>query len=175
MHFSYTFITLIFLTLTAHNGVLMSLMHEKRADSTCPQTLIALSRDSYVSPTIGQDDASNKNIPPTSTHDFLNKTVAYRNTNHIPVKVDLEYQIDLIAENGLMIRTLFPINNNLTTPTNKTGPSITFNQTAVILSSWSKIINPAKFNLGVDFYGVIELTAPVDLGVLTITKLFHVT
>ncbi|CAG8746897.1 36446_t:CDS:2, partial [Gigaspora margarita] len=271
----------------------MSPMHEKRADSTCPQTLTPLSTDSKmivgyfpgylsyythygsysnyysnVNPSsipwnithlnwiaFSPDDASNKNIPPTSAHVFLNKTVAYRNTNHIPVKiflaivlsgnininsnpsfangtssdragfitnvinfvrnynldgVDLEYPnrfncgkwlndknfaplvnelsaalkvinrdlsitVGPIPIAGLnpdsvnfvnVMTTQVNIINNLTTPTNKTGPSITFNQTAAIMSSWSKIINPAKLNLGVDFYGVIELTAPVDLGSL---------
>ncbi|RIB04236.1 Glycoside Hydrolase Family 18 protein [Gigaspora rosea] len=268
-------------------------MHEKQADSMCPQTLTPLSTDSKrivryfpgylsyytyygsysnyysnISPSsipwnithlnwiaFSPNDASNKNLPPTSTHVLLNKTVAYRNTNNIPVKiflaivlsgninintnpsfangtssdrsgfitnvinfvrnynldgVDLEYPnrfncgkwlndknfaplvnelsaalkvinrdlsitVGPIPIAGLnpdsvnfvnVMTTQVNIINNLTTPTNKTGPSITFNQTATIMSSWSKIINLAKLNLGVDFYGVIELTAPVDLGSL---------
>ncbi|RIB27232.1 Glycoside Hydrolase Family 18 protein [Gigaspora rosea] len=300
-HFpSYTLLTLIFLTLTAHNGVLMSPIHEKRTDSTCPQTLTPLSNDSkkiigyfpgylsdytrygssyydnnynYVSPSsihwnithlnwiaFGLDDVSNKNIPPTSKHVFLNRAIAYRNTNRIPVKiflaivlsgnininsnpsfangtsddragfitnvinfvrnynldgVDIEYPnrfncgtwsndknfVPLINELSAALKSInkdlsitvgpipiaglnpdsvnfvnvmttqINIINSLTTPTNKTGPSITLDQTAAIMNNWSKTINPAKLNLGVDFYGVIELTALVDLGSLDNNKI----
>ncbi|CAG8645926.1 1398_t:CDS:2, partial [Gigaspora rosea] len=241
-----------------HNGVLMSPIHEKRTDSTCPQTLTPLSNDSkkiigyfpgYLSDytPFGPDDVSNKNIPPTSKHVFLNRTIAYRNTNPIVLSgnininsnpsfangtsddragfitnvinfvrnynldgVDIEYPnrfncgtwsndknfVPLINELSAALKSInkdlsitvgpipiaglnpdsvnfvnvmttqINIINNLTTPTNKTGPSITFDQTASIMNNWSKIINPAKLNLGVDFYGVIELTAPVDLGSL---------
>ncbi|CAG8788185.1 5868_t:CDS:2 [Gigaspora margarita] len=91
------------------------------------------------------DDASNKNIPLKSNHEFLNKTVSYRNANRLPVKVDLEYPNRFNCENG---------------------PSITFNQVSTIMSDWSKIIKPSKLNLGVDFYGIIELTTPINMGSL---------
>ncbi|CAG8626728.1 10062_t:CDS:2, partial [Racocetra fulgida] len=263
----------------------MSPLNKKRLDSTCLQIKTPLSKDSkiivgyfpgyysqytqytqyassssesyydYISPTFGPDDVSNKNIPPTSVHVFLNKTVAYRDTNNIPVKiflaivlsgnininsnpsfangtssdraafitnvvnfvrnykldgVDLEYPnrfncgkwlndknfVPLVDElsaalkeinkelsitvgpipiTGLnsdsvsfvnVMATQLNVINSLTTPTNNTGPSITLNQTSTIMSNWSKIIKPAKLNLGVDFYGIVELTAPVDLGSL---------
>ncbi|CAG8641583.1 20686_t:CDS:2 [Cetraspora pellucida] len=203
----------------------------------------------------GPDDVSNKNIPPTSTHVFLSNTVAYRDTNHIPVKiflaivltgnininsnpsfangtsgdrtafitnvinfvhnynldgVDLEYPnrfncgkwlndknfVPLVDELSAALKVInrelsitvgpIPITglnpdsvsfvnvmatqvnivNSLTTPTNKTGPCVTLNQTSAIMSNWSIIVKPAKLNLGVDFSGVVELTAPVDLGSL---------
>ncbi|RIB06116.1 Glycoside Hydrolase Family 18 protein [Gigaspora rosea] len=201
------------------------------------------------------DDASNKIIPLKSNHEFLNKTVSFRNANRLPVKiflaivlsgnidinfnpsfangtskdrntfvtnvinfvhnygldgVDLEYPnrfncgkwlndqnfsplIDELSSalkvinkelsitvGPIPIKELNPdsvsfvnvmatqinIIQNLTTPTDKTGPSITLNQVLAIMSDWSKIVKPSKLNLGVDFYGIIELTTPIDMGSL---------
>ncbi|KAF0437500.1 hypothetical protein F8M41_004374 [Gigaspora margarita] len=220
------------------------------------------------------DDASNKNIPLKSNHEFLNKPVSYRNANHLPVKiflaiilsgnidinfnpsfangtskdrntfvtnvinfvhnygldgVDLEYPnrfncgkllnvqnfAPLTSCNKIVIIWVIhynPYNNynelstalkvinkelsitvgpipitelnpdsvsfvnimatqiniiqNLTIPTDKIGPSITLNQVSTIMSDWSKIIKPSKLNLGVDLYGIIELTTPINMGSL---------
>ncbi|CAG8574252.1 9105_t:CDS:2 [Dentiscutata erythropus] len=180
----------------------------------------------------GPDDFQNKDIPLTSTHVFLNRTIflaivlsgnikigSFANgttsdhagfITNVTNFVDLEYPNRFNCRNWLNDKNFVPLVNelstalkginkelsitvgpipitglnpdsvsfvnvmatqvniihNLTTSTNKTGPSITLDQTSTIMSNWSKIVPSAKLNLGVDLYGVIELTAPVGLGSL---------
>ncbi|CAG8530335.1 6680_t:CDS:2 [Dentiscutata erythropus] len=172
-------------------------MHNKRADSTCPQTLTPLSTDSktivgYFPGHLSDythygktyydnnyDYVSPGSIPWNITH--LN-WIGTRNFNSYFNPIVLTGNININSNpsfangtssdragfitNVINFTTQVNIIKNLTTPTNKTGPSITLNQTSAIMSDWSKIVPSAKLNLGVDFYGVIELTAPVDLGSL---------
>ncbi|CAG8536488.1 9152_t:CDS:2, partial [Racocetra persica] len=45
---------------------------------------------------------------------------------------------------------------------NKTGPSITFDQISNIMDGWSKTVDPKKLILGVAAYGIVELTKAID-------------